>query len=465
MLLIPLITVPYVSRVLGKEGIGVYSYTLSMTQYFIIIGTLGISLYGSRQIAYVKDDKEKMSKTFWSLIFLKIITSSIALVIYLFIFGFNRNHSDIYLIQSIAIISGMLDISWLYIGLEDFKKTVTRNLAVKILGVICIFIFVKSYDDLYKYIIINGFMSLLYNYFLWMYIPKTVLTVKIKFIDIKEHFVPAIKLFIPQIAIQIYAVLDKSMLGALSNTGEVGLYDQSQKIIILVLSLVTSLGVVMLPRMSNIFANSDNEKMNNYLNKTLCGVAYVSIPMAVGLASISKEFVPWFFGPEFGQVICLMIILTPILFLISMSNVVGVQYLLPANKIKEFTVSVTIGAIVNIILNIILIPKYKAIGACVATVIAEFVVTFIQYMYVRKNIKKKCFISNAIKYCISSIIMFIVVRFIGNYMGVRIITTIVQAVMGVIVYILILTILRDEINSIIFKTIFTKIRGGMTRKM
>lgn len=456
-LFIPLITVPYISRILGKEGIGVYSYTLSVTQYFIILGTLGISLYGNRQIAYVRDDKEKMSKNFWAITFLKIITTSIALVLYILIFGFNKKFSDIYLIQSMNIISAMIDISWLYMGLEDFKKTVTRNLVVKILGVICIFVFVKSYDDLYTYILINGLMIILGNLVMWMYLPKIIMNVKINCVDIKEHIIPAFKLFIPQIAIQIYAVLDKSMLGVLSNTGEVGLYDQSQKIVKLVLSLVTSLGVVMLPRMSNLFANGDNEKMNNYLNKSLCGVAYVSIPMAVGLASISKEFVPWFFGPGFGQVIYLTIISTPILFFIAISNVIGVQYLLPANKTKEFTASVTVGAIVNVILNLILIPMYKSIGSCIATVIAEFSVTLIQFIFVRKSIKKKYFITNIIKYFISSIIMFIVVRFIGNYMGVRVLTTIVQAIIGGIVYILVLTMLRDEINTIIFKTVFTKV--------
>lgn len=459
-LLIPLITVPYISRVLGKEGIGVHSFTLSITQYFIILGTLGISLYGNRQIAYVRDDREKLSRTFWSIISFQILTTSIALVMYIFILGFYSKYSYVYLIQAINIIAAMIDISWLFMGLEDFKKIVTRNLVVRILGVGCIFIFVKSYADLYKYITINGLMILFGNIVMWLYIPNTVSKVKIKFADVKGHIQPILKLFIPQIAIQIYVILDKSMLGILSNTGEVGLYDQSQRIVKLILGLVTSLGVVMLPRMSNTFANGDNEKMNNYLNKSLCGVAYISIPMAFGLASISKEFVPWFFGSDFGSVTYLLIILTPILFLIGMSNVLGIQYLLPSNKTKEFTTSVTIGAIINVIFNFILIPKYKATGSCIATVIAEFSVTLVQYIFVRKNIKKKYFIMNTIKYFISSLIMFIIVRFIGNYMGIKIITTIVQAIVGAIVYILILTMLKDEINSVIFKSVFSKIRIG-----
>lgn len=459
-LFMPLITVPYVSRILGKEGVGVYSYTLSIVQYFVILGTLGISMYGNRQIAYVRDDKVKMSDTFWSITFLKFITTSVSLVFYIAIFGFNKEYGYIYLIQSLNIVAAMIDISWLYMGLEDFKKTVTRNLMVKVICVISIFIFVKTYEDLYKYILINSFMTLFGNLVMWMYVPKVVLKAKVKLKDIKSHLIPAIQLFIPQIAIQIYAVLDKTMLGILANTSEVGLYEQSQKIIKLVLGLVTSLGVVMLPRMSNTFANGDKEKMNEYLNTSLQGVAYVSIPMAIGLASISNEFVPWFFGPDFESVSYLMIILTPILFFIAMSNVLGIQYLLPTNRTKEFTASVTVGAIINVILNLFLIPKYKAVGSCISTVIAEFGVTLIQYWSLKDNINVKKIVRSVLKYLISSIIMFICVRFVGTYMGAKIITTIVQSITGVIIYIVILTLLKEDMNLKAIKFIISKIRSA-----
>jgi O-antigen/teichoic acid export membrane protein len=458
-LFMPLITVPYVSRTLGKEGIGVYSYTLSIVQYFIILGSLGISMYGNRQIAYVRDDKEKMSNTFWSITFLKLITTGIALVLYILIFGFNKTYGQIYLIQSLNILAAMFDISWLYMGLEDFKKTVTRNLAIKIIGVVCIFILVKSYDDLYKYIMISGLMTLLGNLVMWMYVPKTVLKVRYRFYNVKEHLISALQLFIPQIAVQVYAVLNKSMLGVLANTGEVGLFDQSEKIIKLVLGLVTSLGVVMLPRMSNTFANGDNEKMNEYLNKSLQMVSYVSIPMAVGLAAISNEFVPWFFGADFGAVSYLMIILTPILFLIAISNVIGVQYLIPTNRTKEFTTSVTIGAIVNVIINFILIPKYKAVGACIGTVISEFSVTLVQYICIRKSIENKKIFQCLVKYAFAVSIMYIGVRFIGIYMGSKILTTIIQGIVGVTIYVIVLGLLKEEVNVSIIKFITLKVKN------
>lgn len=451
-LFIPLITVPYTSRILGKQGIGIYSYTLSIVQYFIIIGTVGISLYGNRSIAYVRDDKEKLSKVFWSITLFKFVTTAIALIVYIIIFCINTENSLIYIIQSTNIIAAALDISWLYMGLEDFKKTVTRNLLVKLIGVACIFLFIKSYDDLYEYIAINGLMLVFGNLIMWVYVPNTVSFIKVTYMDMKQHFIPAIKLFIPQISIQIYAVLDRTMLGMLSNTGEVGLYEQSQKIIRLVLGLVTSLGVVMLPRMSNTFSKGESSKMNEYLNKSLKAVAYISIPMSVGLAAISKELVPWFFGKDFYEVSYLLILSSGSLVFIAIGNVLGMHYLLPSNRTREFTVAVTVGAMSNVIINLLLIGRYKAQGACIATLISEFLVSYLQYIFIKQNIDRSINI-NILKYVAASVLMFIAVRLIGNHLGTSVFTTFLQSILGVFIYISVLTLLREEINRILISII------------
>ena len=301
-------------------------------------------------------------------------------------------------------------------------------------------------------------MGFLGNLVMWPYLPKTVSKVKIKWKDIQYHIKPALALFIPQIAIQIYAVLDRSMLGALSDTAQVGLYQQSQSIVKLVLGLVTSLGVVMLPRMSNVFASGDKEKLKEHLNNSLIGVSYVSIPMAFGLASISEKFVPWFFGKGFGEVKYLLIISVPILFFIAISNVLGVQYLLPTNKNRAFTISVTVGAIVNVILNFILIPYLKAFGSCIATVVAEFAVTAVQYALLYKEIDTKPLLKAILKYIIAGAIMTVVVVFIGKFMSATFITTIIQSIVGVIVYFIVLVIIRDEINKLVIEFIIKKLK-------
>jgi len=457
-MVLPLVTVPYVSRILGTDGVGIYSYTYSITLYFIIVGTIGLSMYGIRQVAYTRDNKEDLSRTFWSILILRIITTSLATVLYVVIFWNSQTYREIFMLQTIVIVAAMIDVSWLYMGLEDFKKTVTRNLVVKLIGVCLIFALIKDRSDLELYVLINVLMLLLGNLVMWLYLPKTVKRVSLSIKDITGHLVPTIQLFIPQIAIQVYVVLDKSMLGWLANVDEVGLYTQSEKLIKAGLALVTALGTVMMPRMSNIFVRGDKETMNRYLNTCLRGVAYVAVPMSVGIAGVSNEFVPWFLGSEFEAATYLMMVLAPITFFIAMSNVMGMQYLLPSNRINEFTVSVTAGAAVNLALNFMLIPSYKALGACISTLVAEFSVTSIQFFFLKKDVDIKSYVQGLIKYIFACVILFVCVRSIGRAMGVGVITTLVQCVSGFVIYTLILKLLRESVNDRMIKTIIDRSR-------
>ncbi|MDF2791771.1 MAG: flippase, partial [Neobacillus sp.] len=342
VLLVPLITIPYISRVLGSHGVGVNAFTNSVIQYFILFGTIGVALYGNRTIAYKRDNKEELSRTFWSIFLLKLITTGLAYIAFLIFMLFVNNYQPIYLIQSIYIISAAFDITWLFMGLEDFKKTVLRNILVKTIGAISIFVI--------------GQLTM------WFYLPRTVNRLKVKWRDIRIHFLPAISLFLPQVAIQIYAVLNKNMLGILANTNEVGYFDNADKIIKMVLAVVTAMGVVMLPRVSNMFARGDTKKVKEYLNQSLDFASYLSIPMMFGLAGMALKFAPWFFGIEFYQTGVLMVIISPIVVLIAWSNVVGIQYLMPTGKMRAFTISVTAGAIVNFIFNLILIRPFQSVG-------------------------------------------------------------------------------------------------------
>lgn len=196
--------------------------------------------------------------------------------------------------------------------------------------------------------------------------------------------------------------------------------------------------------------------MKKYLNLSLKGVSFISIPMAIGLAGISKEFVPWFFGNEFKDVTYLMTMLTPILIFIAISNVFGIQYLMPSNRTNEFTMSVSISAFINFTLNLILIPRYKALGACISTVIAEFSVTLVQYIFVRHEIEKKKYMVSFIKYIFAACMMFFVVRLIGINLGVGILTTIIQGIVGMVIYELILLILKEEFNLIMINKLKNK---------
>ena len=243
VIIVPLITTPYLSRVLGAEKIGIYSYTLSITTYFILFGSLGVAMYGQREIAYLQDNKYERSKTFFEILFMRFITLGIALVVFYFSFVLKGDYSTYYKILLLEIVANALDISWFFQGLEEFKKTVLRNSLVKIMSVIFIFILVKTQNDLIEYFIIYVLSTFLGNISLWIYLPKYIEKIKFKDLKVLRHLKPTIGLFIPQVAIQIYTVLDKTMIGSIiEDKSEVGFYEQAQKIVKLLLTIATSYG-------------------------------------------------------------------------------------------------------------------------------------------------------------------------------------------------------------------------------
>lgn len=262
VMIIPLITTPYVSRTLGAEAIGIYSYTLSIATYFVLFGSLGIALYAQREIAYVQDDKEKRSKVFWEIVILRLITMSISMLFFYITFVQGQQYQLYYKVLLLQLLSVMLDISWFFQGMEEFKKTVIRNGIVKWITVIAILVFIKTPEDLTKYILIYVLGNVLGNASLWLYLPKMIKKIKLKELTLRRHIKPVFQLFIPQIAIQVYTVLDKTMIGKIvADKAELGYYEQSYKIINFLITITTSLGAVMVPRMANTFAKGDKEAL------------------------------------------------------------------------------------------------------------------------------------------------------------------------------------------------------------
>lgn len=446
VIIVPLITTPYLSRVLGAENIGIYSYTLSITTYFILFGTLGVALYGQREIAYVQDKKYERSKIFSEILLMRFCTLGISLLIFYLCFCSHGQYAFYYKILILEMIAYGLDISWFFQGLEEFKKTIIRNSLVKVISVVCIFLFVRKQNDLQKYFWIYVLSTFLGNVSLWMYLPRYVEKVKFKELQIFRHFRPTIGLFIPQIAIQIYTVLDKTMIGSIiDDKSEVGFYEQAQKIVKLLLTIATALGTVMIPRMANTFAKGNEEKLKYYMKKSFQFVLLLACPLMFGIISIANKFVPIFYGEGYEKVIYIIIVISPIIVAIGLSNAIGQQYLLPTKKQKEFTISVTVGAITNLFLNIIFINLLKSIGAAIATVVAECVVTGIQFYFVRKTILIKDVINIAKKYFFSSIIMFIVSMQIGKLIINNMISIIVQVGISSIIYLGSLLMLKDEL--------------------
>lgn len=410
VLLVPLITTPYISRKLGSNGVGINAYTNSIIQYFILFGSIGISLYGNRTIAYERDDKKKFSQSFWEISFLRFITIGIAYLAFLLFLSRSKTYHEFYYYQSFQIIAAALDISWLFMGLEDFKRTVLRNFLVKTLSVIAIFTFVKTREDVGVYILVLTLSTLFGNLSLWGYLRKTVSKPDWRHLHLWRHVLPSVSLFIPQIATQIYLVLNKTMLGRLSGVSSSGFFENSDKMVKMVLAVVTATGTVMLPRMAHTFAAKDFKQLHKYLYLSFDFVSFISIPLAFGLAAIAPKFSIWFMGQEFAITGNLIAVESIVIIFIAWSNVIGTQYLLPTNQTRQYTASVTVGALVNLALNIWLIVQYGVMGAVAATVISELVVTIVQLYLIRRQVKISKLFNGVWKYFVAGIIMFAVVR-------------------------------------------------------
>lgn len=407
ILILPLVTTPYLSRVLGAEGIGIYSYTYAIVTYFILFGSLGVALYGQREIAYAQENPEKRKQIFIEIVIFRIITILISTIVYYFLFVNGKEYQIYYQILILELIAAAFDISWFFQGIEEFKKTVTRNVLVRICSVSLVFILVKNKEDLAKFTLIYSLADLIGNLSLWIYLPKYFKGIKVEGINIKRHIPHILLLFIPQIANQIYNILDTTMIGWLiSDKSETGFYEQGHKVIRLLLTIVNSLGVVMIPRMANAFANNDKKQINAYMKMSFNFTFFLSFPIMLGIISISKEFVPIFFGKGYDKVNYIIYVLSPMVLLMGLANVLGTQYLLPTKRQKEYTTSVTIGVIVNFILNYIFIILYQSIGAAIATVLSQLVVDALQYRHVKNEISVKELIKLAWKYLVASLVMF-----------------------------------------------------------
>lgn len=442
--LLSLITMPYVSRVLEVEGIGINSYTNANTQYFILIGSLGISIYATKKIATVREDIAKLRENFWGIFLLQFIGCILAYIVFLLTMVRNNDLSQFYFYQGFFIIASAVDISWYFLGKEDFKNASIRSLLVKVISVLLIFMFVRTKYDLWKYIFINSSTILIGQLVMWIYVDKTVLRIKeLRRVKIIVHILPALTLFLPQVATQVYMVLDKTMTGILTNTVEVGYYDQSQKIIRVLLAVVTSLGMVMLPRIANMHKNGQLDQSINYLRRAFRMICFLSIPISFGIIGVSNKFIPLFFGANYTSVIILTQISALMIIIIGVGNVFGTQYLLAIGKNKEYTYSVCVGAVVNLSLNLILIPKLAALGAVIATLIAETFIASIQCWYSRKILSIQ-WIKETYKYWIAGILMLIVVKLLGSGNSRSIVILTKQVLGGVITYFVILFIFRDS---------------------
>lgn len=444
-IIVPLITSAYVSRVLRPEGVGANAFTNSIIQYFILFASMGIGYYGNRQIAYVRDNRLKMAKTFWEIQIVKTIMTLVSIIAFEVFLIFYTRQFNYMVAQSLNLLAVAFDISWFYEGIENFKVTVLKNSLVKIVSMVAIFVFIKGPYDVTLYIVVLALSTLLGNLTLWPDIYRDLPKVKVRSLNPWIHFLPMVELFIPQIATQVYVQLNRTMLGVMVSETASGYYQYSDNLIKLILALVTATGTVMLPHVANAVSHGDMKKVNQMLYKSFDFVSAVAIPMMFGLAAISLTLAPKYYGPGYDPVGPAMMIESIVILMIAWSNVLGVQYLLPIHHQKQFTISVTVGAVVNIILNFPLIHFYSLTGAMWSTVLSEISVTLYQLIAVRGLLSYRTLFNSLWKYLVSGVVMFLPVFWMNTHLKDSWLMMGLEVIVGVVIYGVMVMLLRAPI--------------------
>ena len=460
-ILAPLITTPYISRVLGVDGVGTYSFTYSNVTYFVLLATLGTTTFAQREIASQRNNSYRVSQIFWEVIVFRIALSVFSIGIYLAVFQRTGTNSLI-LAQSVNIVCVMFDITWLFQGLQEFKKTALRSITIKLIFVLFTFVFIKKPEDLTLYAFGYALIQVIANASLWLYLPKYLEKCRISIKGIVSNIWPSFLLFIPTVATQIYTVLDKSMIGFMTETStQNDLYEQAEKIVRMGLTVYTAYGAVVAPKIATLKSERQDVEIKNQLKTSIRVMWLIVLPMTAGVIAISKSFVPWFYGEGYEGVTPLLRIFSLLFIAVGLSNVLAVQYLVPVKKQNIFTLSVVSGAIINFLMNYFMIQKYYAIGAAISSVIAETIITSIQMYYViskERLFTIKEIFKPALPYFVYSLVMLGVTLTISHFMPATVVASVLIVIVGVCIYLGLLIFNKDSVAMGFVNTFIGKVK-------
>ena len=424
-IILPIITVPYVTRIFTSEALGNYIFYNSIVSYFSLFAMLGIGVYGTKQIAAASD----VSSTFWNIYAIQLIASILSIFVYIIVvFSIPQMEGIVPLIVGITLFANMMDISWLFSGKEDFKKITIRNVVIRVIGVISIFTFVKSSDDLYLYVFLIVIFDFLGQFVMWVPAKKFIKRPSFNTRIMKKNLHPIVLLFLPQVAISLYVVLDRTLLGLLGSYSDVGIYEQGQKLVSILLKVVSSLGVVMLPRVANLLSERRDKEAQNMVKFSFILYNLIIFPMIFGLIAVNEVFVKLFLGQNFQDVKYVLYVIVFNIMFVGWTNILGYQVLVVRNKNKEFMLSTTIPAFVSVAVNIAVIPFFGYIGASITSVVVEILVFAIQWYYSRNIINKNLlFNKDLAKIICSSLVMFGAVMLCKMTLG-------LDGIIGLIIY-------------------------------
>lgn len=445
-IIFPIITFPYISRVLGVDGVGKINFSMSIVNYFVLLASLGIPVYGIREISKVRDDREKVSKVYSEIYTINLISTVVFSVLYyVIIFNSNsfNNEIGLFSIMGLLVILNLFNIDWLYQGFEDYKYIAIRSIVFKVISIVAMFILVKRADDY----IIYGFISVIAlagANIINIFRSKRYVDYKIRGINIARHYKQVLIIFFMGAAINIYNNLDSSMLGLITGDASVGYYSAATKINRMVINIITSLGVVLLPRLSNYIEKENYEEFNKIIGKSTQFIFFIGIPACVGLYILAPNIIWLFSGNEFMPAVSTMRINIPVIFLVALANITSLQILLPLKKEKQVAIAVGIAAITNFALNLVIIPKWGANGAAFTSTMAELIGLSIQLYFCKKYINIKIFAVNNLKYLFASVSIVVIVSMLKMFITSDFLLLLASGVICAGAYVGIMILIKDE---------------------
>ncbi len=460
--LFPLITFPYVARVLQPINNGKIAFCTSVISYFSMIALIGIPNYGIREVAKVRDDRDKLTKLVYELLLISLVMTIISitiLVISIFIIPKFYQEKELFFINAIGILLNTIGVNWLYSGLEQYQYITIRSIIFKVISIIAMFLFVKEPSDYILYGTITVLASGGSNIFNFFNMRKFInFRVKEK-LEIKKHMKPILIFFATVLATSIYVNLDTVMIGFINGNVEVGLYSTSLKIRSLVLSVITALGTVLMPRLSYYIKNNQKELFKETIVKCINFISLISFSICIFIVIYAKECILFIAGNDYLLAVSsLRIVIFTIVF-VGFSNITGIQILTPLGLERKLFISIVYGAIIDFILNMFFIPLYKSNGAALATLIAEIIVLAVQCYYLKEFIREIYKKLTILKYVVFTLIASVIVILFKNYFTFNVFTSLL---IGAFIYfgigILLLIITKDPFIKMGFE--FIKKKGN-----
>lgn len=442
LIIMPLITTPYLTRVLGKTALGIDSYVVSVISLVQLFGALGINLYSNREIAYRRDNKEELTKIYYEIQTIRWCLCAVVVLVYVLIASRTEYHIY-FLIQTFSIVAYFIDVTWLFVGCEEMKTTVIRNVIVKLIQTVLIFGLIKNTGDLDLYVWINALCNFCSAICIYPQVHKWVGKCRFSELTVTRHIGPILALFLPQAASSIYVQFDRTMIGWFaSDISYVSIYDKAENLVKLPLQFSSAATAVMIPRIANEYVKKNRRQVKRILETEFRYFMLFIIPAVAGILVISDTFVCWYLGVQYVESAMVIKVLSPIIFAIGMGEIIGSQLLVSVNETRGMTIAFVSGGVLDVIINALLIPKLDAVGAGIGTAVAEAVVIMIQYQFAKKYIGGFRFKNMLPKKICAAVVMFVVIELIGMYKH-SVGMMFLQVLIGIMVYLAGLILLRD----------------------